>query len=208
MGPRSRLAVAERSRWKMSEAGLIGPNAILQMMPVLERMAGPEGALRLLRKAGVRHLPDGSEMIPEEDAARLHQWVRGAMGDRAAKMAAEAGRSTGQYILAHRIPRAAQRLLRVLPAGLSARVLSQAIARHAWTFAGSGRFEVINPWRFEIQHNPLVRGEQNQSCLCHWHAAVFETLYQELVHPSCTCREVACGAQPGQEACIFDISRA
>ena len=54
-----------------AHAGLIGPNAILQMMPVLERMAGPEGALRMLRQAGVEALPDGQSMIPEGQAASV-----------------------------------------------------------------------------------------------------------------------------------------
>ncbi len=199
-----------RNRWKMSEAadaGLIGPNAILQMMPVLERMAGPEGALRMLRQAGVEALPDGQSMIPEGQAARLHQWLRGTMGDQAAVMAAEAGQNTARYIMKHRIPGPVQTVLKVLPAPLAARALSGAITKHAWTFAGSGAFTAHGPWRFEIADNPIVRGEESDTCLCHWHAAVFETLYRKLVHGDCTCRELACGAQPGVGACDFEITR-
>lgn len=198
---------AARNSWKMSDAGLIGPNAILQLMPVLERMAGRDGALRMLRQAGVAALPDGSEMIAEGDAARLHQWVRAMMGDQAAEMTQAAGQGTARYILAHRIPNPAQRLLRLLPAGLAARALSWAIAKHAWTFAGSGRFRVVGPWRLEIADNPLVRGEISDICLCTWHAAVFQTLYRDLVHPRTTCQEIACCAQAGQAACVFELSR-
>lgn len=188
-------------------AGLIGPNAILQMMPVLERMAGPQGALGLLREAGVAALPDGTQMIPEGEAARLHQWLRGSMGEQAAPMAREAGIGTARYILAHRIPAPVQSVLRILPAPLAARALSRAISRHAWTFAGSGTFRVVTPWHFEIADNPIVRGENSATCLCHWHAAVFETLYRAVVHPVCTCHEIACCAQPGQGACVFHLAR-
>jgi divinyl protochlorophyllide a 8-vinyl-reductase len=193
----------------MSEApvaGLIGPNAILQMMPVLERLAGREGAMNLLWQAGVAALPDGQQMIPEGEAVRLHQWLRREMGEAAPAMSAEAGRNTARYILAHRIPAVAQRLLRVLPAPLAARALARAISHHAWTFAGSGQFSSHGPWCFEIADNPLVRGEASDTCLCHWHASVFETLYRDLVHPDCTCRETCCGAQPRQGVCRFEIT--
>lgn len=187
--------------------GRIGPNAILQMLPVLERVSGREGALSMLRRAGLADLPDGTAMIPERDAARLHQWLRRTMGDEARPMAREAGIGTARYILAHRIPQPAQRLLRVLPVPMAARALSRAITRHAWTFAGSGAFRARGPWRFEIADNPIVRGEQSAACLCHWHAAVFGTLYRALVHPGCTCREIVCCAQPGRGACVFELSR-
>ena len=188
------------------DGGVIGPNAILQMVPVLERMAGKEEALNMLRRAGISAMPDGKSMIPEEDAARLHQWLRSTMGDGAAILAAEAGQHTALYILRHRIPRAAQWCLRALPAPIAARLLAKAITQHAWTFAGSGTFRAREPWSFEIVDNPIVRGETSSTCLCHWHAMVFETLYRQLVHPSCTCRETACAAQPGRRSCAFALS--
>ncbi|MEL7258851.1 MAG: hypothetical protein AAFN80_13550, partial [Pseudomonadota bacterium] len=55
--------------------------------------------------------------------------------------------------------------------------------KHAWTFAGSGQFECVSPWTYRIEDNPVVRGEISQAPLCTWHAAVFEHLYQVLVHP-------------------------
>jgi divinyl protochlorophyllide a 8-vinyl-reductase len=45
--------------------------------------------------------------------------------------------------------------------------LGKAIARHAWTFAGSGRFRVVAPLVFEIADNPIVRGEVSDVPLCH-----------------------------------------
>jgi len=142
-------------------------------------------------------------MIPEADAARVHKVLREVDPEHAPEIARAAGIKTGDYILAHRIPPKAQWFLQVLPKRMAARVLSQAIAKHAWTFVGSGQFRVVDPWTFEITHNPLIRGEHSDDRLCFWHAAVFERLYQELVAPGCSCEEVECGAQTGEGVCRF-----
>lgn len=162
----------------------------------------------MLAEAGVFEVPDGSEMIPEGDAARLHQVLRRNEPLMAPQLATQAGRGTADYILAHRIPRPVQTLLKVLPAPLAARLLSRAIARHAWTFAGSGAFRVVSPWCFEIAHNPIVRGETSATPLCHWHVAVFERLYRVLVHPEATCLETTCCAVTSDGPCRFEITRA
>jgi divinyl protochlorophyllide a 8-vinyl-reductase len=187
----------------------IGPNAVLQLVPVLDRVAGRAARIRLMTGAGLFEMPDGGAMIPESTVARLHQAMRRDMPPLAPGMAAAAGRRTGDYILIHRIPRRAQGLLRILPAALSARLLSQAIARHAWTFAGSGRFRVLSraPLVFEIADNPLVRGEHAAAPVCHWHAAVFARLYTRLVAPDYRCVESACCAA-GAPACRFVLTRA
>jgi divinyl protochlorophyllide a 8-vinyl-reductase len=84
--------------------------------------------------------------------------------------------------------------------------LGKAIARHAWTFAGSGRFRVVAPLVFEIADNPIVRGEVSDVPLCHWHRAVFETLFRALVDDRLRCAEVACCAT-GNAACRFVLAR-
>ncbi|MEM8569659.1 MAG: bacteriochlorophyll 4-vinyl reductase [Pseudomonadota bacterium] len=185
----------------------MGPNAILQMAQVLSRVLGEDGAARLLARAGISALPDGSTMIPEKDAARLHQQVRRDAPNEAVEIATEAGVLTARYILAHRIPNPAQIVLKLLPPSLAARALSKAISKHAWTFAGSGAFRVVDPWTFEITNNPLIRGEHSETPICHWHAAVFAALYSELVAPGCRCIELSCGAQSGETACMFRILR-
>jgi divinyl protochlorophyllide a 8-vinyl-reductase len=185
---------------------LIGPNAILQMLPVLDEVLGEAGRARLLARAGVFDLPDGFCMIPEAQAARLHHQLRRDASDRAPRIATCAGLNTADYILAHRIPKLAQTALRFLPAPLAARILSKAIAKHAWTFAGSGAFSVVDPWHFEIAGNPIVRGEQSEASLCHWHAAVFTRLYRRLVTRGAFCIETTCCAQ-GAPACRFEITR-
>lgn len=184
--------------------GVIGPNAVLQLVPLLDRAGGADWRNRLIKGAGLDALPDGSGMIPEAPVARLHQVLRRDRPDLAAGLGWQAGLATGDYILAHRIPRAAQGLLKALPRKLSARLLSQAIARNAWTFAGSGQFVVISPLVFDLRANPLVRGEVADHPICDWHRGVFTRLYQRLVHPSLTCAEAGCCAM-GHTACRFEM---
>ncbi|MEM9249452.1 MAG: bacteriochlorophyll 4-vinyl reductase [Pseudomonadota bacterium] len=184
----------------------IGPNAILQLVPVLDAHTGPELRQALLSEAGIVTLPDNSGLIPEAPAAALHQVMRRRLPHRAAEMAREAGLATGDYILAHRIPLRAQSVLRRLPGWAAAPILARAIARHAWTFAGSGRFSIerYRPLVFALQDNPVVRGEHSDTPLCHWHAAVFERLFQNLIWPQAHVQEVTCCAM-GADACRFSI---
>ncbi len=188
-------------------AGLIGPNALTQLLPVLERAGGAELRERLLARAGVTALPDMTGLIDEAPVARLHQAMRAEVPALAPALAFEAGARTADYILAHRIPRPVQAVLTRLPAWAAGPVLSKAIARNAWTFAGSGRFEVLRAWPavFLIHDNPVVRGEQAGAPVCHWHAGVFERLYRVLVTDRARAREVACCAC-GAPACRFEVT--
>ena len=185
-------------------SGRIGPNAILQLVPVLEERLGRSQTRTIMAQAHLARLPDGQAMIAEEDAARLHQAVRFLAADQAREILREAGLRTANYILAHRIPRFAQIILRLLPAPIAARLLSRAIAHHAWTFVGTGQFRVVTPWLFEITQNPLIAHDQDAQPLCVWHEAVFEHLYRVLVTPHAQCREIECSAQGGS-ACRFEI---
>jgi divinyl protochlorophyllide a 8-vinyl-reductase len=187
----------------------IGPNAILQLVPVLRDAAGPDMTSHLLAMAGVFELPDpAAGMIDEAPAARLHQAMRAELPDVAPMLAREAGWRTGDYILANRIPRKAQALLRLMPARLSAPILARAVEKHAWTFCGSGAFRLASTWpvAFEIADNPVVRGERSETPLCHWHAAVFERLFSALCGRNWRCRETHCCAQ-GAYSCRFEMYR-
>jgi divinyl protochlorophyllide a 8-vinyl-reductase len=187
-------------------AGLIGPNALTQLLPLLERAGGAELRERLLKRAGVVALPDMGGLIDEAPVARLHQAMRAEVPDLAPGLAWEAGVRTADYILAHRIPRAVQAVLKRSPAWAAGPVLSKAIKRNAWTFAGSGRFEVVRGWPavFLIHDNPVVRGERAEACLCHWHAGVFERLFRVLATDRARVREVTCCAC-GDAACRFEV---
>ena len=98
-----------------------------------------------------------------------------------------------------------QWLLKRLPATLAARVLLQAIGRHAWTFAGSGQFHAVagRPCVLTIHDNPLCRGVATQAPACDFYAAVFARLFAVLVHRRAEVVEVACQAM-GEPACVFE----
>lgn len=184
----------------------IGPNAILQHLPVLDDAIGEALRSALLYRAGVTEPPPDAGMLPEEEVARLHYAVRLFLPDRAPDIQRAAGLATGDYILAHRIPALAQTLIRALPKPLGARLLAMAITKHAWTFAGSGQFRVLGygPLRVEIRDNPLAQHEFDHP-VCEWHAAVFERLFGALVWPDVQVEEESCTSM-GDPSCIFLIA--
>jgi divinyl protochlorophyllide a 8-vinyl-reductase len=189
--------------------GRIGPNAIIRVAEVLTARIGSGGTWALFERAGlVRYLrqPPG-QMVEEAEVRQLHGVLREQLGAAGARdVASAAGRCTADYLLANRIPKAVQRLLRVLPAPLAARVLLAAILRNAWTFAGSGTFsaQAGTPVVLRIHHNPLCQGLATDTPACDFYAATFERLFQVLVHPRSRVREVACEAC-GDGECRFEI---
>lgn len=188
----------------------IGPNAVIQTVAALEARFGAAATRGLLADIGaVAWAEDEPEaMVDETRVAALHRAVRLTHPEAAETIARAAGAATAAYILANRIPRAARAILRALPPGPAARLLTEAIAAHAWTFAGSGRFEGrIAPGgaRLAIHANPLVAGETADRPLCAWHEAVFTGLYGALVSGRTRTREVACCAM-GAPACRFEVS--
>jgi divinyl protochlorophyllide a 8-vinyl-reductase len=181
---------------------LVGPNAILQVLDVATERFGPLATRQLFRAGGVLHHWDAppEHMTPENDAAALHSALFALYPREAPALSAEAGRRTADYLLAHRIPKPAQWLLRALPARTAGGLLLKAIAKHAWTFAGSGRVrtEVGEGFIVEIAHNPLAQPD------CPWHAAVFERLFRALVSPDAQVLHTHCCFW-GDEACRFEV---
>lgn len=192
----------------------IGPNAVLQLPEALTQ-CGLSRQIEPLFRAAHRqvwldHPPD--RMVPERDVFRLHQTLRTALpADRFAAVMEQAGRLTANYLLKVRIPRVARLVLPRLPRHLAARLLLQAIGRNSWTFAGSGLFSArMGPTiLLSLRHNPLCgpsghRRDGHDLATCHWHRAVFETLFRALIAPDVTVRELSCGGSGGDD-CIFEI---
>ncbi|MCM2560524.1 bacteriochlorophyll 4-vinyl reductase [Lutimaribacter sp. EGI FJ00015] len=186
--------------------GRIGPNALMQLAPVLDRDVGVDARHALFAAHGLMEVPDGRVMIDEALVAAIHQDMRLRHPEHARAMARAAGLATGDYLLDNRIPASARRLLRTLPAPLAARVLTRAITAHAWTFCGTGHLTARpgHPTVFDITANPVVRGEIRPRPVCDWHAAVFERLFTALVHHRARVREVTCCAM-GHAACRFEL---
>lgn len=189
----------------MTVVARIGPNAITRVAEAL----GPERARPVFARAGLAAYIDAppASMVDECEVMALHAALRADLGDdEARRVATEAGRRTALYLLAHRIPRWAQRLLKGLPASWAARLLLRAIMGHAWTFAGSGHLsaQAGRPVVLTIKNNPLSRGVSSTQPHCHYFAAVFEELFRTLVHTQTTVQETACEAR-GDAACVFEL---
>jgi divinyl protochlorophyllide a 8-vinyl-reductase len=185
----------------------IGPNAVTQLINALDAAGLQPAASAIFDDAGARDwlTEPPTAMVDERPVALLHQTLRKLLPpQQAAEMLADAGRPTADYILANRIPKPAQIVLKLLPAPLAARLLVSAISAHAWTFAGSGRFSgrTGKSVTFEIAANPLCAGEHSDSQVCVWHAAVFQRLFQVLVSPNTRVVETSCGAR-GDDCCRF-----
>lgn len=181
----------------------IGPNAITRVAEALGRDRSPA----VFATAGLAHYlrSPPEAMVDEREVVRLHRALRSVMGEREARrVARRAGELTGDYLLAHRIPAVAGRVLHALPAALAAPLLLAAIRRHAWTFAGSGRFTAAagRPVTLVVEDNPLCRGAASDAPLCDYYAAAFERLFRALVHPRASVVETACEAC-GADACRF-----
>lgn len=189
--------------------GRIGPNAITQMAAALDAALPADAVDALFAEAGLaayRRAPP-ARMVEEREVAVLHRVLRRRLDPALLAAAArEAGLRTGDYLLANRIPRPVQWLLRALPAPLAARLLLAAIRRHAWTFAGSGAFAARpgHPIRLSIAGCPLCRGAALDRPGCGYFAATFERLFATLVHRRARVTEVACAAA-GAAACVFEV---
>lgn len=183
--------------------GKVGPNAIIQLADVLADRLGLDERAAALRAAGLEHYlaSDPERMTDEREAAALHKVVQARQPDEWDQLSWEAGERTAKYLLDHRIPGAAQWLLRRLPPAWSARLLLRSIRAHAWTFSGSGAFSATIEWGavvITIAGNPIAMPS------CPWHRGVFTRLFRELVSPHVLVRHEHCCAR-GDEVCTFRI---
>lgn len=195
-------------------AGVVGPNAILQTVASLRAHSGDTLAARALQLATGRTLATLPEHpVDEREAAALMHAVRARCGDEAEDVLRDAGRRTGDYLLRHRIPGAAQRVLWLLPAAIASWLLWRAASRHAWTFAGSGRFSYDVRWslrsgtrvELRVADSPLCRSYRAPAPQCAYYAGAFERLQRAVVGDGFRVREVECAASGGA-VCRFVAS--
>lgn len=184
-------------------AGKIGPNAVTQLGHAVTEGLGRGAAQAVFARAGVPQLLDHppAEMTAEAVPAALYAALWQAYPADAPTLAADAGRRTADYVIANRIPRVAQLVLRFAPRRLGARLLLEAIRKNAWTFAGSGQCETTcrGGYLISIKDNPLAMPD------CAWHGAVFARLFDRLVAPGTRVTHTAC-CRHGAPGCRFDIA--
>ncbi len=186
----------------------IGPNAVIQTARVLRDRYGRAKAEAMLAEATGRTMEQMPEhMVDESEVRALVRTCLAHLGPRQTQaVLRESGQRTAEYLLAHRIPRPVQWLLRVLPAPIGVRILARAMAQHAWTFAGSGHFHVrYSPSpEFTIAECPLCRGLTLDAPVCDFYAGTFEELLSRLVRRD-TCVAQVESAASGGRACRYEV---
>lgn len=190
-------------RAPVPSAGRVGPNAILQSIAALDAIVAPAVTDDILESAGLLRYRESPprEMVGEGEVAALFRAISGRLPHhRAQAVLRRSGSATADYILAHRIPRAAQRLIKMLPKQVALRVLLQAIGRNAWTFAGSGRVSV----RLGLAPSLTIEANTIACFDCVWHVAVFERLFGTLVSSTISVEHPSCCAR-GDRSCHFDF---
>lgn len=188
--------------------GVIGPNAILQTVAAVRERWGDARAREILNGTQWRldHLP--MEMVDEAEVRSVTNALREMVGpDAALDVLDEAGERTASYLLAHRIPRVAQWVMRFSPVCVSARMLLAAISRNRWTFAGSAAVRLTSHPRVVVEFAgcPLCAGLHASGPSCQFYAATFRGLFRVLVNPRVTVTETACQAV-GDSCCRFVIA--
>jgi divinyl protochlorophyllide a 8-vinyl-reductase len=192
--------------------GRIGPNAIIRLAEALRQLQGEAVCAEVFAQAGLSaYLAEPPErMVHEQEVIRLHYAARGQLDRLAYREAAWlSGMLTGDYVLANRIPRPVQWLLRALPYRASAKMLASAIKQHAWTFVGSGTFAFAprpGGLILEIGESPLARGVNDEEPVCDYYAASFERMFSRLAHARVRVTEVECVAN-GADRCRFEVAR-
>jgi divinyl protochlorophyllide a 8-vinyl-reductase len=187
----------------------IGPNAITRIAEALRARVGEDDTIRVFVEAGLdAYLPAMPvAMVDEAEVTRLHGALRTAFGvDGARAVSRDAGRLTGDYLLANRIPAPVQWLLHLLPSTLAARALLRAIERNRWTFCGSAELQTRagRPVRLTLVNCALCRDAHGDDMLCDYYAATFERLFRVLVDRRAVVTETLCEATGG-DACVFEI---
>lgn len=187
----------------------VGPNAVIRVAEALEQDLGADAVSQVFRAAGLERylatLP--SEMVDEREVTRLQAALREQLGlETARRVSHDAGSRTGDYLLANRIPKPVQRILKILPARLASRVLITAIRRNAWTFVGSGIFdgEPGRPTRLTVTDGPICRGATAAEPICDFYTGSFERLFSRLVNKNARVTEIACQAS-GAKSCVFEV---
>lgn len=183
----------------------IGPNAVLQTLAALERLEGADRRDSAARRAGIDPARL-SGMVPEAWFLALIRAVRDLLPPaRADAVLRLSGARTADYVAENRIPRPFRRLLAALPARLGIPLLLAAFRRHAWTFAGSGRFSVEGnyPGTLILEQCPTCRLGTSPTPAGAYYEAAFEGLLH-IVDARVRVREFRCRSV-GDPSCQFAI---
>jgi len=191
-------------------AARIGPNTIIQLAHVLRERYGEDLASTMLFEStgyAISALPGA--MVDEREAQSFVRRVMQQLGERpGARVLHEAGHRTADYLMANRIPTAAQWVMKALPARAGLSLLLKAMRANAWTFAGSGTFSVhphATGADLTFHACAMCRDMRAEGPVCDFYAGTFEHLIRTLVAPRAQVMEVECQAQ-GAHCCRFEVT--
>jgi divinyl protochlorophyllide a 8-vinyl-reductase len=179
----------------------IGPNAVLQTLVAVRELA-PASVPEVLRVSGLGDEAP-TRMIPEAWFIDLVRAVRRVVPGEADGVLRRAGALTAAYVRKNRVPSPIRAVLAALPRKLAMPALLRAIARHAWTFAGSGVFHVEGSQWLVLEGSPTSRAGAAGPLQCGYYEAAFEGLLQ-LAHPGVRVHERCCQGA-GAPACRFEL---
>lgn len=196
-------------------AAQIGPNAIIQTIDVLQHRYGTAATTTLLHHTAHPDLQALNQSLPTsmvaEDlfhtlVAKLEQALGAAT---TASVLEQSGQQTADYLLAHRIPRPFQQLVRPLPARAGLALFLAAIKQHAWTFVGSGSFAASGILSRSDPRLTLTLPPMARPPVAAFYAGTFSRLFQTLISPTCRLTVGAWHAPhhaPGTyQTCIYTV---
>lgn len=188
----------------------IGPNTIIQLAHVLrDRFGAGVAATLLFESTGYALGALPKAMVDEREAQAFVRTVMDAVGEsQGTQLLHEAGHRTADYLMANRIPRPAQWLMKALPRRAGLAVLLRAMQANAWTFAGSGSFTVkrhAHGAELTFHACAMCRDMQTVAPVCDFYAGTFEHLIRTLVAPRAQVREVECYGTGGH-CCRFEVT--
>ncbi len=169
----------------------IGPNAIIQTVHAFRHTYGHTATAHLLHASphpAVRALNQSlpAAMVPEDLFHALVAELEQQLGESAtASILERAGQHTADYLLAHRIPKPFQWVVRQLPPRAALALLLAAIKQHAWTFAGSGSFTTRHILSRSIPQLTLTLPPMARPPVAAFYAGTLSRLFQSLISPTC-----------------------
>jgi divinyl protochlorophyllide a 8-vinyl-reductase len=183
----------------------MAPQMATDLLDAVEQRLGLSARAEMEAAAGFSRPPGPKQPVSEARVRDLHKALRATFPHATADIMREAGTATADGLVARQLSNRAQLMLSGGPWTIAAWLLGRWAKQNSWTFSGSAIFTPINGLEIDLRNNPLIEGETADHPICHFHEALFARLFQLLVDPNLTCREIACQAM-GASSCRFVVA--
>ncbi|UMA64486.1 bacteriochlorophyll 4-vinyl reductase [Roseivivax marinus] len=191
--------------WTTHPEGMMSAAVVVPLHAILAETFGQRICDDVFADAGMGRLPGPEDSVPEARVVRLFDAVYTSWPEVAPDLLDRAGRVTAEMIVMQRVTARARLLLANMPWSMAAWLLARSVRQNSRAFAGSGIFSVQTAGSFVIFDNPLARPESGAAPSCHFHRALFEHMFQRLVHRDFACVETECRSAGGG-CCAFRLT--